>query len=166
MYAADGDARPNSGGAPFRQSVLHILPRAAGAPYSNSRRSREPLMGRRPRRNVSARNVSRAASPPETHFTRAPLQATRTTRVAHPVQPPWMNSRNLTNIASESKHRQPIVLHPSFCGPGRNRKSKRGRSPKRTGGDIGVRGRVNRRWATRQLAESAVSLYTTCFPIE
>jgi hypothetical protein len=31
----------------------------------------------------------------------------------HGTQQAWINSRNLTNIATQSKHRQPIFLHPT-----------------------------------------------------
>src|SRR5262249_42120355 len=54
-YAADGGARPNSGGTPFRQPC-------PAYPFAK---------GERHRRNVSARNVSEPYFHPETSFSKA-----------------------------------------------------------------------------------------------
>jgi hypothetical protein len=51
--------------------------------------------------------------------TKAPLQACRNTQLrskTHSAQQAWMNSRNPSTIASGSKHRQPVFLHPTEDG--------------------------------------------------
>ena len=59
---------------------------------------------------------------PETRFSKArPLLFTvcTTPTKSGGIQQAWMNSRNQTTIATRSKHRQPVVLHPThgtvFC---------------------------------------------------
>ena len=88
----------------------------------------------------------RPYSDPETRLSKArPLLFTVCTTPTKScgIQQAWMNSRNQTTIATRSKHRQPVVLHPTH------------------GSVYCSRNRV----LIRRLPILAPSLYTTGFPI-
>jgi hypothetical protein len=83
-FAADGGARPNPGGTPFRQPCP-AYPSTIGQKAPQVRFSEE---------------VSESQPHPETHFSKARLQILRTQRHAEDaqIQQAWMNSRNQTTI--------------------------------------------------------------------
>jgi hypothetical protein len=84
---------------------------------------------------------------PETHFSKASPQVPAQLRGTHGTQQAWINSRNLTTIATDWKHRQPIFLHPTD----------------ETGA---IRPSQFRNGSQSQLAESVSILYTTSFPFQ
>ena len=97
--AADGGARPNSGGTPFRQPCP-AYPSTIGRKAAQERFSEEKF----PNRYYHS----------ETRFSKAPLQVRAHTRTnSRSTQQAWIYSRNQTTIASACKHRQPVFLHPS-----------------------------------------------------
>jgi len=106
---------------------------------------------------------SSTASPPHTQ-----PQKTYSTQQA------WMNSRNQTTIASGSKHRQPVILHPTS----RNWNTSKAPFRRAQGATLACRGsfaksaqdlgrgsRFAHALRAPRLADSASSLYTTGFPI-
>ena len=103
-------------GFPFRLS----LPTVAPGPFAGALRFVSlalhilPHKGERRRRNVSARKVSEPDAESETHFSTAQLPSPRTPpQKTSSTQQAWMNSRNLTTIATAQKHRQLVFLHPT-----------------------------------------------------
>ena len=97
-FAADGGARPNSGGTPFRQPCP-AYPSTIGRKAPQERFSEESFRNRTSSGNAFL-NSSTASSRP-------------TRQQTHSTQQAWMNSRNQTTIASACKHRQPVFLHPT-----------------------------------------------------
>ncbi len=101
------------GGAPYRQ----LCPAYPSADHSHTlfRRSRSP----RDRAKGSAGTFQRGKFPALTplHQKRISQKLDRkfphTSTGTHGTQQAWINSRNLTNIATGWKHRQPIFLHPT-----------------------------------------------------
>ncbi len=108
--AADGGARPISGALRIASSVLHILSQTEAA--LNARDT-----GLRDRAKGSAGMFQRGKFPevdfysPETHFSNPAVGASAHGRT-HGTQQAWINSRNPTTIATQTKHRQLIFLHP------------------------------------------------------
>jgi hypothetical protein len=98
-YAADGGTRPKLRGRSVSSALPCISPRQ--------------LWIERRRRYVSARKFPDARRIPKTHFSTASLRLQDTLAKTRSVQQAWMNSRNLLNIASAGKHRQPMFLHPT-----------------------------------------------------
>jgi hypothetical protein len=94
----------------------------------------------------------------------------------HSTQQAWMNSRNQTNITSACKHRQHSILHPKGLAmrnrigsvPATDRRkpeaAKKTGDPSQTTLRISAAGsRFAHARKAPQLADSAFSLYTTCF---
>ena len=73
----------------------------------------------------------------------------------HGTQQAWMNSRNPTTIATGTKHRQPIFLHPTVEDGTIKRKNFR---------RVGECARLAFMRSRGLLAESVSSLYTKSFP--
>jgi len=103
-FAADGGARPNSGGTPFRQ------PCPAYPPHKGEGAAGTFQRGKFPNSTSTRKRISLQL---HCHFPRTPPQKTSSTQQA------WMNSRNQTTIATCCKHRQHVFLHPiDECGRG------------------------------------------------
>ena len=96
-FAADGGARPNSGGTPFRQPCP-AYPSTKGRKAPQERFSEEK---------------SPNSLHPETHFSNSTASCLPTRQQTHSTQQAWMYSRNQTTIASALKHRQLVFLHPT-----------------------------------------------------
>jgi len=80
-----------------------------------------PCISFRIRAKGAAGTFQRGMSPnhlrPETGFSKAqPLVVGHNHTKTSSTQQAWMNSRNQTTIASRSKHRQPLILHPTMTG--------------------------------------------------
>jgi hypothetical protein len=99
-----------SGALRIASSVLHILSHTEAALNSSD-------TGLRDRAKGSAGMFQRGKFPevdfysPETHFSNSAVGSSGY-RGTHGTQQAWINSRNLTTIATQTKHRQPIFLHP------------------------------------------------------
>ena len=102
-YAADGGARPNSGGAPFRQPC-------PAYPSTTERKA--------PQARFSEESLRTRTSIRKQIFSKAQLQVLCAHQHAESrsAQQAWMNSRNQTTITSAREHRQPGFLHPRDDG--------------------------------------------------
>src|ERR1700722_1785024 len=97
-FAADGGARPNSGGTPFRQPCP-AYPSTIGRKAPQERFSEE-----------SFRNCTSSGNA----FLKSSAASSLPTWQENPQHTAaWMYSRNQTTIASRSEHRQPVFLHPT-----------------------------------------------------
>jgi hypothetical protein len=114
----------NPGVLRIASAVLHILSRTNIAPgrtelnqLSYTRHSGSPY----DRAKGSAGTFQRGKFPALTHFnftspeTRFSNSTPNSANFGgtHGTQQAWINSRNLTTIATTAKHRQPIFLHPT-----------------------------------------------------
>jgi hypothetical protein len=105
----------NSGGAPYRQLCPAYPSQTTIAP--DFRRSSSP----RDRAKGSAGTFQRGkvsgsqqpTTSPERHFSKALPQVPAQLCGTHGTHQAWIDSRNLTTITTEWKHRQPIFLHPT-----------------------------------------------------
>ena len=103
-FAADGGARPKSGGTPFRQPCP-AYPSTKGRKAPQERFSEEKF--------------------PNLHFIRKRISQTLLQAFCphgsktYSTQQAWMYSRNQTTIASAREHRQPAFLHPTLRKTGR-----------------------------------------------
>ena len=120
---------PTAGALRFVSLALHILPHK----------------GERRRRNVSARKVSEPyhTSIRKRISLKLKCRSAHTTAKTDSAQQAWMNSRNLTTIASVAKHRQLVFSHPTLAAA-----------------DL-----PNDAIFAASLADSGSSLYTTNFPV-
>ena len=99
-FAADGGARPNSGGTPFRQPCpAYPFARAKGAAGTFQRGMFPSFTSTRKPVSLKLHRYSLLLHT-RPQKSRGTLQA-------------WINSRNQTTIASRSKHRQLVLLHPT-----------------------------------------------------
>ena len=115
-YAADGGARPISGGTPFRQPCP-AYPSTIGRKVPQARFSEESF-----RTCTSIRKrISRELNCRFATHTPA--------RKNHSAQQAWMYSRNQSTIASPAKHRQHVFLHPRNGGKRKPGQVARGKSP-------------------------------------
>jgi hypothetical protein len=126
MYAADGGTRQNSGVLRIASSVLHILPQTTVAPDSGAPAAL--VIGQKAAQERFSEESFRyftylLTTSPETHFSKALPKVPAHSTGTHGTQQAWINSRNLTNIATGWKHRQPIFLHPTV-GTGAIRPSR------------------------------------------
>jgi hypothetical protein len=182
--AADGGARPNSGGTPFRQPCP-AYPSTKGRKAPQERFSEESFRTSYFKSATSSGNVFLFV-----YSSTASLLCTPPHSKTHSTQQAWMYSRNQTTIAICCKHRQPVFLHPSIAETGTQSETavfvewvrlscKRLRELSRVhwredashrtlrisaGGSRAQRARAHASWAPR-LADSVSSLYTTSFPI-
>jgi hypothetical protein len=93
--------------------------------------------------SVSARKVSDSTNNPETRLLYSITAISRRQpRKAGSTQQAWINSRNQTTIATRSKHRQHVFLHPTE----KSREARLQQLPQPA------------------IADSGSSLYTTSFP--
>ena len=97
-FAADGGARPNPGGTPFRQPCP-AYPSTKGRKAPQERFSEEKFPNSLLRKRIS-QTLLQARRP---HGSKT-----------HSTQQAWMYSRNQTTIASARKHRQLVFLHPTL----------------------------------------------------
>ena len=103
----------NSGVLRIASSVLHILPQTTFAPDSGAPAAL--VIGQKAaQERFSEESFRHSASP---HRKRISQKLYRrfphTSAGTHGTQQAWINSRNLTTIATHRKHRQPIFLHPT-----------------------------------------------------
>ena len=106
----------NSGVLRIASSVLHILPQTTFAPDSGAPAAL--VIGQKAaQEHFSEESFRRLTSEP-LHRKRISQKLCRksphTSAGTHGTQQAWINSRNLSNIATEWKHRQPIFLHPTL----------------------------------------------------
>jgi len=139
-FAADGGARPISGGTPFRQPC---------PAYPST-------MGGRHRRHVSARKVSEYALPSETRFSKAQLQVRYTQhRAENPQHTASLDVLAEPNYYSKCLQTSSTRVFASHQAAAWKSESALNQSTETRLG-----------WGTRGvLADSASSLYTTSFPI-
>ena len=148
----------NYGSAPYRQ----LCPAYPFANHSatNFRRDSSP----RDRAKGSAGTFQRGKFPEPCycsilHRKRISQQVCRKASAqscgTHGTQQAWMNSRNPTTIATGTKHRQPIFLHPTVEDGTIKRKIFR---------RVGECARLAFMRSRGLLAESVSSLYTKSFP--
>jgi len=116
----------NSGVLRIASSVLHILPQTTVAPDSGAPAAL--VIGQKAAQERFSEESFRyftylLTTSPETHFSKALPKVPAHSTGTHGTQQAWINSRNLTNIATGWKHRQPIFLHPTV-GTGAIRPSR------------------------------------------
>ncbi len=112
-------------------------------PHLNQERQQTLLIGRKAARDVSARKFPLVPSNQRKRISQT-LPSLHTPSRTDGLQQAWINSRNLTNIATQSKHRQLIFLHPTLAA-----------------GEIGNGARVRR--TTLRKTRFAILLNSSCF---
>jgi hypothetical protein len=112
----------NSGVLRIASSVLHIFLQTAIAPDSGAPAAL--VIGQKAaQERFSEESFRHRTSPYRKRISQKPYRKfPHTSAGTHGTQQAWINSRNLTNIATEWKHRQPIFLHPTI-GTGAIRQS-------------------------------------------
>jgi hypothetical protein len=104
----------NSGVLRIGSSVLHILPQTTAAPDSGApaalvigQKAAQERFSEESFRNLTSLHRKRISQ-------KLYRRLLHTFTETHGTQQAWINSRNLSNIATEWKHRQPIFLHPTI----------------------------------------------------
>ena len=111
----------NSGVLRIASSVPHILPQTTIAPDSGALAAL--VIGRKAARERFSEESFRYLTNRKRISQKLCRKFPHTSAGTHSTQQAWVNSRNLLNIASQSKHRQPIFLHPTV-GTGAIRRSR------------------------------------------
>jgi hypothetical protein len=105
----------NSGVLRIASSVLHILPQTTVAPDSGTPAAL--VIGQKAAQERFSEESFRHLTSEPSHRKHVSQKLYRkfphTSTGTHSTQQAWINSRNLSNIATEWKHRQPIFLHPT-----------------------------------------------------
>jgi hypothetical protein len=104
----------NSGVLRIASSVLHILPQTTFAPDSGApaalvigQKAAQERFSEESFRHLTSLHRKRISQ-------KLCRKSPHTSAGTHGTQQAWINSRNLSNIATEWKHRQPIFLHPTL----------------------------------------------------
>jgi hypothetical protein len=103
----------NSGVLRIASSVLHILPQTTFAPDSGAPAAL--VIGQKAaQERFSEESFQRLLFHRKRISQKLCRKSPHTSAGTHGTQQAWINSRNLSNIATEWKHRQPIFLHPTL----------------------------------------------------